>query len=105
MTSVSAGHIILTSTQPVGSMWPQQGSNPGPLHQESRDTIALVSLNAQFCRTRQKSLVDNQSWRTQNCISPIDLYHHTLSTQPSNVQNDYYNIHPKSMDLAESKPD
>ena len=29
MTSVSAGHIILTPTQPVRSGWPQRGSNPG----------------------------------------------------------------------------
>ena len=38
MTSVSAGHIILTPTQPVGSGWPQRGSNPGTPHQESRAT-------------------------------------------------------------------
>ena len=36
MTSVSAGHIILTPTQPVGSGRPQRGSNPEPAHQESR---------------------------------------------------------------------
>ena len=36
MTSVSAGHIILTPTQPVGSGRPQRGSNPGPPDQESR---------------------------------------------------------------------
>ena len=36
MTSVSAGHIIQTPTQPVGSGRPQWGSNPGPPHQESR---------------------------------------------------------------------
>ena len=36
MTSASAGHIILTPTQPVGSGRPQRGSNPGPPHQESR---------------------------------------------------------------------
>ena len=36
MTSVSAGHIILTPTQPVGSWRPQRESNPGPPHQESR---------------------------------------------------------------------
>ena len=35
MTSVSAGHIILTPTQPVGSGRPQRESNPGPLHQKS----------------------------------------------------------------------
>ena len=37
MTSVSTGHIILTtnqSRQPVGSGRPQPGSNPRPPHQE-----------------------------------------------------------------------
>ena len=34
MTSVSAGHIILTPIQPVGSGRPQQESNPGPPHQK-----------------------------------------------------------------------
>ena len=36
MTAVSAGHIILTPTQPVGSGRPRRESNPGPPHQESR---------------------------------------------------------------------
>ena len=36
MTSVSAGHIILTPTQLIGSGRPQRGSNPGPPDQESR---------------------------------------------------------------------
>ena len=36
MTSISAGHIILTPTQPVGSGRPQRGSNPGHPDQESR---------------------------------------------------------------------
>ena len=36
MTSVSASHIILTTTQPVGSGRPQRGSNSGPPHQETR---------------------------------------------------------------------
>ena len=35
MASVSAGHIILTPTQPVGSGRPQRESNPEPPHQES----------------------------------------------------------------------
>ena len=37
MASVSAGHIILTPTQPVGSGRPQRESNPGPPHQESAE--------------------------------------------------------------------
>ena len=36
MTSVSAGHIILTPIQPVGSGWPQRELSPGPPHQELR---------------------------------------------------------------------
>ena len=36
MSSVSAGHIILTPTQPVGSGRPQRELNPGPSEQESR---------------------------------------------------------------------
>ena len=39
MTSVSAGHIILTPTQPVGSGRPQRESNPGPPHQESHTLL------------------------------------------------------------------
>ena len=35
MTSVSAGHIILTRTQPVGSGRPQRESNPESPHQGS----------------------------------------------------------------------
>ena len=36
MTSISAGHIILTPTQPVGGGRPQRESNPGPPDQELR---------------------------------------------------------------------
>ena len=35
MTSVSAGHIILTPTQPLESGRPQGELKPGPPHQES----------------------------------------------------------------------
>ena len=44
MTSVSAGHIILTTAQPVGSGRPQGESNPGPPHQESRALPTLSNL-------------------------------------------------------------
>ena len=36
MTSVSAGHIILTPTQPVGSGRLQRESNPGPPHHSKK---------------------------------------------------------------------
>ena len=42
MTSVPAGHIIRTATQPVGSGRPQRGSHPGPPHQV---TCALYRLS------------------------------------------------------------
>ena len=45
MTSVSAGHIILTPTQPVGSGRPERGWNPGPPDQESR------ALPQSYCAT------------------------------------------------------
>ena len=47
MTSVSATHIILSSTQPVGSGRPQRGSNPGSLHQESRALPTELSPSPQ----------------------------------------------------------
>ena len=37
MISVSAGHIIPTPTQSVGSGWLQRESNPGPPQQMSRN--------------------------------------------------------------------
>ena len=48
MTSVSAGHIILTLTQPVGSGRSQRESNPGPPDQELR--ALPTESNAQICR-------------------------------------------------------
>ena len=48
MTSVSAGHIILTPTQLVGSGRPQRVSIPGPPDQESR------ALTTELPRRRRK---------------------------------------------------
>ena len=47
MTSVSAGHIILTPTQAVESGLPQQETNPGPPHQESR-ALPTEQLRPQY---------------------------------------------------------
>ena len=52
MTSISAGHIILTPTQPVGSGRPQRGSNPGPPDQESR--ALPTELQGEIKREREK---------------------------------------------------
>ena len=56
MTFVSAGHIILTPTQPVGSGWPQRDSNPGPPHQESR------ALPTELTRPRQRQKQRDSEW-------------------------------------------
>ena len=52
MTSVSAGHIILTPNQPVGSGRPQRESNPGPLHQESRALPTELPRPLAMCNDR-----------------------------------------------------
>ena len=57
MTSVSAGHIILTPTQPVGSGRPQRESNSGPLHQESRG----LPTELPFPPKEDKELTNNNS--------------------------------------------
>ena len=53
-TPISAGHIILTPTQPVGSGRPQRGSNPGPPDQESR----VLPTCGQAAETAQHVLQD-----------------------------------------------
>ena len=45
MTSVSAGHIILTPTQPVGSGQSQRESNPGPPDQDAHDKRSIPVEN------------------------------------------------------------
>ena len=45
--TISAGHIIQTPTQPVGSGRPQRESNPGPPHQESRALLQSYRAQAQ----------------------------------------------------------
>ena len=46
MTSVSAGHIILTPTQTVGNGPPQRESNPGSTQQESRALLTELPTPA-----------------------------------------------------------
>ena len=68
MTSVSAGHIIQTPTQPVGSGRPQRESNPGPPHQESRALPQSYRAPPQqgqwtnWDNAMQKSLTWNDIW-------------------------------------------
>ena len=49
MTSVSASHIILTPTQPVGSRRSQWESNPGPPYQVTRSTDWATPLPPCWC--------------------------------------------------------
>ena len=56
MTSISAGHIILTPTQPAGSGRPQRGSNPVPPDQESR-ALPTELLRPPDIRQRQLKLL------------------------------------------------
>ena len=52
MTSVSASHIILTPTQPVGSRLLQRESNLGPPHQESLNGQTMVCSSGSELRFR-----------------------------------------------------
>ena len=68
MISVSAGHIILTPTQPVGSGRPQRESNPGPPHQE------LGALQNEVPRGRygtkvSKTLLGRQNHKKKKTVS------------------------------------
>ena len=54
MTSISAGHIILTPTQPVGNGLPQRESNPGPPHQKSRALTTELPHHRKRLRERGK---------------------------------------------------
>ena len=55
MTSVSAGHIILTPTQPVGSGRPRRESNPEPPYQESRALPTELSRPPSHTGVRNES--------------------------------------------------
>ena len=57
MTSVSAGHIILTPTQPIGTVGPQLGSMPGPPHQE------LCALPTELPQSRREIEIRKESVR------------------------------------------
>ena len=92
MTSVSAGHIILTPTQPVGSGWPQRESNPGPPHQESHalptelprphlpcDWLPPPSHHHNLVMVLKKACASStSSWVKQTCITHLSDSSHTL---------------------------
>ena len=68
MTSVSAGYIILTQTQPVGCGNPERRSNPPPLRQESR------ALPTELSHPPFPMQIDNQSFlATQILLTPPTL--------------------------------
>ena len=93
MTSISAGHIILTPTQPVGSGRPQRGSNPGPPDQESRalptelprPLLAKSEIKMSMGQTCEKdsyighpftlNIVVEKSKKRENLFCRSDHYH------------------------------
>ena len=77
MTSVSAGHIILTSTQPVGSGRPQRESHSGPPHQESSalPTGLLSPQERPSTNSGCLELSDSRSLdSTDNSVLTVDLF-------------------------------
>ena len=66
MTSVSAGHIILTPTQPVGSGRPQREWNPGPPHQESRALLTELPGPQKKKKKKKKNNKKNKKNKKKN---------------------------------------
>ena len=96
MTSASAGHIVLTPTQPVGSGRPQRESNAGPPHQESRAPInrsrAKQSISDNYMR-ESFDLNDlsplAECW--QVCFVVLFIFHIIKSTLIGNLVNENEN--------------
>ena len=103
MTSVSAGHIIRSPTQPVGSGRPQRESNPGPPHQESRALQQSYRAPRKFC---------NQGLKWPFLIGKLTPLHQlTLELWPFQMKASSQNergrrIHQNSwsIDLGQIKP-
>ena len=88
MTSVSAGHIILTPTQPVGSRRPQRESNPGPPHQES------CPLPTELPPRNNGANITTIHHHNSNCRRHYHCYHcqpYYLKDHHHNFLNRYYN--------------
>ena len=94
MTSVSAGHIILTPTQPVGSGRPLRESNPGPPQQESR--ALPLSYRAPLPHILQ-------SWETMTSVSAGHII--LTPTQPVGSVRPLResNLGPPQQDIADSE--
>ena len=78
MTSVSAGHIILTPIQLIGNRQPQRGSNPGPRHLESRalDRDNDFSLSTGHILLTPIQPVGSRDQAPDLLITSIALYRH-----------------------------
>ena len=68
MTSVSASHIILTPTQPVGSGRPQRGSNPAP-PSRSRALYRLIyrAPKGRYSKTERQGEIETPIQRAEKC--------------------------------------
>ena len=122
MTSVSAGHIILTPTQPVGSGRPQRESNPGAPHQESRalptelprppsytglthltnvsfSTVTDLCLKFEVCVYHQASLVYGAGCRLLRVWPPGDRDEDLLLTRSHALYRLSYRAPRRTQDL------
>ena len=90
MTYVSAGHIILTPTIPVGSGRPERKSNPRPPHQELRALPAPFTFNVfdpATCTGQESEQTETQRENSPNISLPLEAtcsndQHHRDKQQP-----------------------
>ena len=99
MTSVSAGHIIRTPSQPVrrgGGGWPRRESNPGPHQQESSALPTELARPPLIGWTSEKvtwhidvvvpsleiDRLPEETWRTDQTANTRDKALSTLTGSP-----------------------
>ena len=82
MTSVSAGHIILTPTQPVGSGRPQRESNPGPPHQESRALPQSYRAPQDRKEETEKGYRNRSTYQEKELTTRTAVYQDLAKSQP-----------------------
>ena len=75
LASVSTGHIILTSTQPVGSGWPQRESNPDLLTRSCATELPRPPATRRgWNRLYNNNDVDDDDDNDKNDISNYTLH-------------------------------
>ena len=100
MASVSAGHIILTPTQPVGSGRPQRESNPGLPHQESH-ALPTELPHPLHCEKPKRKLNKKKKTHPRSSKHPVNWKASIYTTLDPRQFRDACWTHGSKRDAAE----